>query len=203
MASALNDGRALQRLLDELGRLPSIGPKTAQRIAFHLLSTEKEEARRLAQAIIDVTDQVHFCPVCFNYATGDTCSICADETRDRSTICVVENPRDVSTMERMRDYNGLYHVLHGVYSPLNNVGLDEIKIKELIQRLRENPETKEVIIATNPNVEGEATATYLSRTIRALGIRVSRFAIGLPVGSEVEYADEITLARAIEGRSEL
>ena len=183
MASALNDGRALQRLLDELGRLPSIGPKTAQRIAFHLLSTEKEEAHRLAQAIIDVTDQVHFCPVCFNYATGDTCSICADETRDRSTICVVSEPRDVTAIERAGVYRGLYHVLGGVISPMDKIGPEQLHVR--------------------PNVEGEATATYLSRTIRALGIRVSRFAIGLPVGSEVEYADEITLARAIEGRSEL
>ena len=202
MASALNDGRALQRLLDELGRLPSIGPKTAQRIAFHLLSTEKEEARRLAQAIIDVTDQVHFCPVCFNYATGDTCSICADETRDHSTICVVSEPRDVTAIERAGVYRGLYHVLGGVISPMDKIGPEQLHVRELLARLASD-EVQEVIIATNPNVEGEATATYLSRTIRALGIRVSRFAIGLPVGSEVEYADEITLARAIEGRSEL
>ncbi len=197
-----NDGRALQRLLDELGRLPSIGPKTAQRIAFHLLSTEKEEARRLAHAIIDVTDQVHFCPVCFNYATGDTCSICADSTRDRSAICVVSEPRDVTAIERAGVYRGLYHVLGGVISPMDKIGPDQLHVRELLSRLAAD-EVEEVIIATNPNVEGEATATYLSRTIRALGIRVSRFAIGLPVGSEVEYADEITLARAIEGRSEL
>lgn len=197
-----NDGRALQRLLDELGRLPSIGPKTAQRIAFYLLSTEKEEARRLAHAIIDVTDQVHFCPVCFNYATGDTCSICADSTRDRSAICVVSEPRDVTAIERAGVYRGLYHVLGGVISPMDKIGPDQLHVRELLSRLAAD-EVEEVIIATNPNVEGEATATYLSRTIRALGIRVSRFAIGLPVGSEVEYADEITLARAIEGRSEL
>lgn len=197
-----NDGRALQRLLDELGRLPSIGPKTAQRIAFHLLSAEKEEARRLARAIIDVTEQVHFCPVCFNYATGDTCSICADATRDQSTICVVSEPRDVTAIERAGVYRGLYHVLGGVISPMDKIGPDQLHVRELLSRLASD-EVEEVIIATNPNVEGEATATYLSRTIRALGIRVSRFAIGLPVGSEVEYADEITLARAIEGRSEL
>ncbi|RVU96693.1 recombination protein RecR [Coriobacteriales bacterium OH1046] len=202
MSGSGNDGRALQRLLDELGRLPSIGPKTAQRIAFHLLSTEKEEARRLARAIIDVTDQVHFCPVCFNYATGDTCSICADDMRDRSTICVVSEPRDVTAIERAGVYRGLYHVLGGVISPMDKIGPDQLHVRELLSRLASD-EVEEIIIATNPNVEGEATATYLSRTIRALGIRVSRFAIGLPVGSEVEYADEITLARAIEGRSEL
>jgi len=201
VGGAGGDNRALQRLLDELGRLPSIGPKTAQRIAFHLLSTEKEEARRLAQAIADVTDQVHFCPVCFNYATGDTCSICADATRDRSTICVVAEPRDVTAIERADTYHGLYHVLGGIISPMDKIGPEQLHIRELLTRLSSD-EVEEVIIATNPNVEGEATATYLARTIRPLGIRTSRFAIGLPVGSEVEYADEITLARAIEGRSE-
>ena len=202
MGAAPGDNRALQRLLDELGRLPSVGPKTAQRIAFHLLSTEKAEALRLAQAIIDVTEQVHFCPVCFNYATGDTCPICADSTRDRSTICVVAEPRDVTAIERAGVYRGLYHVLGGVISPMDKIGPEQLHVRELLARLASD-EVEEVIIATNPNVEGEATATYLARTIRSLGIRTSRFAIGLPVGSEVEYADEVTLARAIEGRSEL
>ena len=202
MASALNDGRALQRLLDELGRLPSIGPKTAQRIAFHLLSTEKEEARRLAQAIIDVTDQVHFCPVCFNYATGDTCSICADETRDRSTICVVSEPRDVTAIERAGVYRGLYHVLGGVISPMDKIGPEQLHVRELLARLASD-EVQEVIIATNPNVEGEATATYLSRMLKPMGVTVTRFAVGMSVGGEVELADELSLGRAIEDRREM
>ena len=197
-----HDGRALQRLLDELGRLPGIGPKSAQRIAYHLLSADDEEARRLAAALVDVKEQVHFCPVCFSYATGETCDICADHGRDRSAICVVQEPRDVTAIERTATYHGRYHVLGGVISPMDKIGPDQLHVRELLSRLASD-EVEEVIIATNPNVEGEATATYLARTIRTLGIRTSRFAIGLPVGSEVEYADEITLARAIEGRSEL
>ena len=199
---ATGDSRALQRLLDELGRLPSIGPKTAQRIAFHLLSTEKEEARRLAQAIIDVTEQVHFCPVCFNYATGDTCSICADETRDRSTICVVAEPRDVTAIERAGVYKGLYHVLGGVISPMDKIGPEQLHVRELLGRLASG-EVQEVILATNPDVEGETTATYLSRIMRPLGVTTTRLASGLPVGGDLEYADEVTLGRAIEARREL
>ena len=161
MASTLNDGRALQRLLDELGRLPSIGPKTAQRIAFHLLSTEKEEARRLAQAIIDVTDQVHFCPVCFNYATGDTCSICADETRDRSTICVVSEPRDVTAIERAGVYRGLYHVLGGRLSPLDGENGENLSTEALLLRTAAGSGVREVILAAvNDAIESaEASAS--------------------------------------------
>ena len=160
MASALNDGRALQRLLDELGRLPSIGPKTAQRIAFHLLSTEKEEARRLAQAIIDVTDQVHFCPVCFNYATGDTCSICADETRDRSTICVVSEPRDVTAIERAGVYRGLYHVLGGVLSPLDGISPDQIAMLTQPSSRTDTP------VADTPPFPHSPTRTHFAHFVK-------------------------------------
>ena len=197
-----NDGRALQRLLDELGRLPGIGPKSAQRIAYHLLEADAEEARRLAQAILDVKRQVHFCPVCFSYATRETCDVCADATRDRSTICVVSEPRDVTAIERTGSYHGLYHVLGGVISPMDKVGPDQLHVRELLARLA-SEEVGEVILATNPDVEGETTATYLSRQIKPLGLRVTRLASGLPVGGDLEYADEITLGRAIEARREV
>lgn len=194
--------RALQRLLDELGRLPGIGPKSAQRIAYYLLSADDEEARRLARAIVDVKDLVHFCPVCFNYATGDTCEVCSDPTRDRSTICVVAEPRDVAAVERTGVYHGLYHVLGGVISPMDHVGPDQLHVRELLARLGDD-KVQEVILATNPNVEGETTAAYLARAIRPLGVRVTRLANGLPVGGEVEFADELTLGRAIEARQEV
>ncbi|MEE1045660.1 MAG: recombination mediator RecR [Olegusella sp.] len=194
-----NDGRALQRLLDELGRLPGIGPKSAQRIAYYLLEADDEQARRLAHAILDLKQQVHFCPVCFNYATRDTCDICSDGSRDRSTICVVSEPRDVQAIERTGAYHGLYHVLGGVISPMDKIGPDQLHVRELISRLRDG-DVKEVILATNPNVEGETTATYLARTIAPLGVATSRLASGLPVGGDLEYADEVTLGRAIEAR---
>ncbi len=197
-----HDGRALQRLLDELGRLPGIGPKSAQRIAYHLLSADDEEARRLAAAIVDVKEQVHFCPVCFSYATGETCDICADHGRDRSAICVVQEPRDVTAIERTATYHGLYHVLGGVISPMDKIGPDQLHVRELLSRLTSD-EVQEVILATNPNVEGETTATYLARTIAPLGVRVTRLASGLPVGGDLEYADEVTLGRAIEARREV
>ena len=193
------DGRALQRLLDELGRLPGIGPKSAQRIAYHILSADAEEARRLAQALLDVKEQVHFCPVCFSYATGELCDVCDDPTRDRTTVCVVSEPRDVTAIERTGAYHGLYHVLGGVISPMDEVGPDDLHVRELLARLADRT-VGEVILATNPDVEGETTATYLSRTIRPLGVEVSRLASGLPVGGELEYADEVTLGRAIEAR---
>lgn len=193
------DGRALQRLLDELGRLPGIGPKSAQRIAYHILSADAEEARRLAQALLDVKEQVHFCPVCFSYATGELCDVCDDPTRDRTTVCVVSEPRDVTAIERTGAYHGLYHVLGGVISPMDEVGPDDLHVRELLARLADGT-VGEVILATNPDVEGETTATYLSRTIRPLGVEVSRLASGLPVGGELEYADEVTLGRAIEAR---
>lgn len=200
--SGSNDGRALQRLLDELGRLPGIGPKSAQRIAYHILESDSEHARRLAMAILDVKKQVHFCPICFSYATRDTCDVCADHTRDRTTICVVSEPRDVSAVERTGSHRGLYHVLGGVISPMDKIGPDQLHIKELLTRLASG-EVEEVILATNTDVEGEATATYLSRIIKPLGVRVTRFAVGMSVGGEVELADELSLGRAIEDRREL
>ena len=199
---AFNDGRALQRLLDELGRLPGIGPKSAQRIAYYLLEADTEEARRLSNAIMEVKQQVHFCPVCFSYATRDTCDVCADSTRDRSEVCVVSEPRDVQAIERTGMYHGLYHVLGGVISPMDKIGPDQLHVRELLQRLASG-ELQEVILATNPDVEGETTATYLARTIRPLGVKVTRLASGLPVGGDLEYADEVTLGRAIEARREL
>lgn len=198
-ASTTSDGRALQRLLDELGRLPGIGPKSAQRIAYHLLEADAEEARRLANAIIDVKRQVHFCPICFNYATRDTCDICADSHRDQTAICVVSEPRDVAAIEKTGAYHGLYHVLGGVISPMDKIGPEQLHVRELMARLASG-EIEEVILATNPDVEGETTATYLARSLQPLGVTVSRLASGLPVGGDLEYADEVTLGRAIEAR---
>ena len=189
----------LQRLLDELGRLPGIGPKSAQRIAYYLLEADAEEASRLAHAILDLKSQVHFCPICFNYATDDRCEICADSSRDRSAICVVSEPRDISAIERTGAYHGLYHVLGGVISPMDKIGPNQLHVRELLARLSDG-EVTEVILATNPNVEGETTATYLARIISQLGITTSRLASGLPVGGDLEYADEVTLGRAIEAR---
>ena len=194
-----NDGRALQRLLDELGRLPGIGPKSAQRIAYYLLEADTEQARRLSDAIIDVKRQVHFCPICFSYATRDTCDICADSQRDRTSVCVVSEPRDVAAIEKTGAYHGLYHVLGGVISPMDKIGPEQLHVRELMQRLASG-EVQEVILATNPDVEGETTATYLARIINPLGVTVSRLASGLPVGGDLEYADEVTLGRAIEAR---
>ena len=202
MDATINDGRALQRLLDELGRLPGIGPKSAQRIAYHLLEADADQARRLADAILEVKQQVHFCPVCFSYATRDTCDVCADGSRDRTKVCVVSEPRDVSAIERTGSYRGLYHVLGGVISPMDKIGPEQLHVRELLARLADG-EIDEVILATNPDVEGETTATYLARVIRPLGVRVSRLASGLPVGGDLEYADEVTLGRAIEDRREL
>ena len=202
MDTTINDGRALQRLLDELGRLPGIGPKSAQRIAYYLLEADADQARRLAQAILEVKQQVHFCPVCFSYATRDTCDVCADASRDRTSVCVVSEPRDVAAIERTGSYHGLYHVLGGVISPMDKIGPEQLRVRELLARLASG-EVSEVILATNPDVEGETTATYLARTIRPLGVRVSRLASGLPVGGDLEYADEVTLGRAIEERREV
>ena len=192
----------LQVLLDELGKLPGIGPKSAQRIAFYLLEADPEESRRLADAIVSVREQVHFCSRCFNYATEDECSICQDPARDRSRICVVAEPRDVTAIERTGSYDGLYHVLHGVISPMDKVGPEQLRVRELLARLADES-VQEVIIATSSNVEGEATASYLARTIKPLGVTVTRLASGLPVGGDLEYADELTLGRAIEERREV
>ncbi|WP_026486418.1 recombination mediator RecR [Caldanaerobius polysaccharolyticus] len=191
----------IARLIEELGKLPGVGPKTAQRLAFYLINSPKEYAESLARAIVEAKDKIKYCSVCMNITDKDVCNICSDTERDKSTICVVEDPRDVVAMEKTKNYKGLYHVLHGVISPMDGIGPDQLKIKELLGRCNEG--VKEVIIATNPDVEGEATAMYISRLIRPLGIKVTRIAHGIPVGGDLEYADEVTLVRALEGRREM
>ncbi|MBR4309160.1 MAG: recombination protein RecR [Oscillospiraceae bacterium] len=193
---------ALERLTEQFARLPGIGGKTAQRLAFHILSLPQEQAEDFATAIIDAKKSVHLCPVCQNLTDRDICPICDDETRDHGVICVVAEPKDVIAMERAREYRGLYHVLHGVISPLNHVGPDDIRIRELLIRLSKN-EVQEVIMATNPDTEGEATAMYLSRLLRPMELRVTRLAHGIPVGSQLEFADEVTLLRALQGRRDI
>lgn len=185
------------RLIEELARLPGIGPKTAQRLTFHLLRVPAENARALAEAIVNMKEAVIFCSACLNITDRDPCTICRSETRDRSTICVVEEPLDVLAIERTREYKGLYHVLHGTIDPVGGIGPDDLKIRELLRRL---DGVSEVILATNPNVEGEATSMYVAKLVTALGVKVSRLARGLPIGGDLEYADEVTLARALEGR---
>jgi recombination protein RecR len=189
----------VQELIDELGRLPGVGPKSAQRIAFYLLQTEDDQAKRLAQVLNEVKDRVKFCEICGNVTEEPQCNICRDARRNRSTICVVEESKDVQAIERTREFRGLYHVLGGAISPIEGIGPDQLRIKELMSRLS-NTEITEVIIATDPNLEGEATATYLTRMLSPLGITISRLASGLPVGGDLEYADEVTLGRAFEGR---
>ena len=189
----------IQDLIDELGRLPGVGPKSAQRIAFHILATDKADVERLAQALRTVAEQVKFCAICFNISEEETCRVCRDPRRDRTTICVVEEPKDVGAIERTREFRGLYHVLGGAISPIAGIGPDDLRIAQLMQRLADGT-VQEVILATNPNLEGEATATYLSRLLHTLEIRVTRLASGLPVGGDLEYADEVTLGRAFEGR---
>lgn len=193
---------AIQRLLDELERLPGIGPRSAQRIAYWILNADKETALRLADAIVDVKETVHFCSRCFNYAEGDECDICTSPTRDRTKICVVSEPRDIPPIERTGVYSGLYHVLGGALSPMDGVGPDDLHIAELMARLSAE-DVDEVVLATNSDVEGETTAAYLARLIKPLGIEVTRPASGLPVGGELELADEATLGRAIETRRQL
>lgn len=192
----------IQDLIDELGRLPGIGPKSAQRIAFHILTADKADVERLADSLRHVTEKVRFCEVCFNIAEETVCRICRDPRRDRSVICVVEEPKDVMAVERTREFRGLYHVLGGAISPIDNVGPENLRIRELLLRLQGDTVT-EVILATDPNLEGEATATYLSRLLAPLGLTVSRLASGLPVGGDLEYADEVTLGRAFAGRRTL
>lgn len=189
----------IQELIDELGRLPGVGPKSAQRIAFYLLQTDEDQAKRLAEVLSEVRDRVKFCEQCGNVAEGELCNICKDPRRSKSSICVVEESKDVQAIERTREFKGLYHVLGGAISPIEGIGPDNLRIKELVGRLSD-PEIKEVIIATDPNLEGEATATYLTRMLSPMGITISRLASGLPVGGDLEYADEITLGRAFEGR---
>jgi recombination protein RecR len=194
----------LQRLIDEFSRLPGIGPKSAQRVAFHLLKSSDDEANRLSDAIAEVKAKVRLCVMCFNVSDQEICEFCTDPRRDRSMICVVQEPPDIVAIERTREYDGLYHVLHGAISPIEGIGPEDLKITELLRRLSDavddRPVVSEVILATNPNVEGEATSMYLARLLASAGVRVTRLASGLPVGGDLEYADEVTLGRALEGR---
>jgi recombination protein RecR len=194
--------RPMAQLIEELHKLPGIGPKNAQRLAYFLLHAPEEQARALAEAIIAVKEKIIFCSVCQNITEVDPCAVCQDEQRDRSKICIVEKPLDILPLERTRGYNGLYHVLHGAISPMEGVGPEDLRIRELLARLQDNS-VQETILATNPNLEGEATAMYLQRLIAPLGIKVTRLARGLPFGSSLEYADEVTLTRALEGRQEI
>ena len=193
---------AVQNLIDELGKLPGVGPKSAQRIAFHLVKLSEKDALRLAHAISEAKEKVRFCETCFNMSDDQFCEICADQRRDRSLICVVEEPRDIVAVEKTHEYRGYYHVLQGAINPIDGIGPDQLRIRELLQRLQEGA-VEEVILCTNPNIEGEATAMYLAKLIEPLEIPVTRIASGLPVGGDLEYADELTLGRAIEGRREM
>ena len=192
----------VQELIDELGRLPGVGPKSAQRIAFHLLKLSKDDALRLATAITEVKDRVSFCERCFNVSEGAECELCADPRRDPTVLCVVEEPRDIVAVEKTHEFRGRYHVLQGAISPIEGIGPDQLKVRELLARIEPEGVT-EVILCTNPNIEGEATAMYLARLLKPLGLTVTRIASGLPVGGDLEYADELTLGRALEGRREV
>lgn len=192
----------VQALIDELGRLPGIGPKSAQRIAFHLLKLPTEDAERLSRAISEAKAKVRFCRICFNVADDELCPICADERRDPAVICVVEESRDIVAIEKTGEFRGRYHVLLGAINPLEGIGPEHLKVRELLERLRTD-EVEEIIVCTNPNTEGEVTAMYLARMLKPLGVRVTRIASGLPVGGDLEYADELTLGRALEARREL
>lgn len=192
----------VQELIDELGRLPGIGPKSAQRIAFHILEADPEDMQRLVDAVVHVKERVKFCSICGNISEQETCSICRDPRRDPTAICVVEESKDVVAIERTRSFRGRYHVLGGAINPIAGIGPDQLRIRELLNRLSDG-QVQEIIIATDPNLEGEATATYLARMLKTIGITVSRLASGLPVGGDLEYADEITLGRAFEGRRNL
>lgn len=192
---------SLSKLVEQFSRLPGIGRKSAQRLAFYVLSQPEQYARDFSAALLEASRSIKRCSVCQNLSDNEKCTICANEVRDRSIICVVADPRDVIAFERMREYNGLYHVLHGLISPMDGIGPDQLTIKELLVRL--NDEVREVVMATNPTVEGEATAMYLSRLIKPMGIKVSRLAYGIPVGGNLEFADDVTLCRALEGRNEM
>jgi recombination protein RecR len=192
----------VQDLIDELGRLPGVGPKSAQRIAFHLLKVSKEDANRLARSIIEAKERVRFCALCFNISEGEQCGICADPRREATVVCVVEEPRDLVAVEKTGEFKGRYHVLQGAISPIEGVGPEQLRIRELLERIGSEG-IEEVILCTNPNLEGEATALYLGRLLKPLGLRVTRIASGLPVGGDLEYADELTLGRALEGRREV
>ena len=194
---------AFARLIAELEKLPGIGPKTAQRLAYHLLFRPQEEVRALAEAMVQARASVRYCSICANLTDRDPCVICRDPGRDPRVICVVEQPRDVVAMERAREFRGRYHVLHGVISPMDGIGPEQLRVRELLARLRQDPPVEEVILATNPTVEGEATALYLARLIKPLGVRVTRIARGVPEGGDLEYVDEVTLAKALQGRQAL
>ena len=193
------DVAALEKLIEQFQKIPSIGRKTAQRMAFHVLDLTDEQAQEFADAIIDAHTKIHHCSLCHNLTENELCPICESANRDHTTVCVVEEPRDVLAMERMREFSGVYHVLHGVISPMNGIGPEDITIKELLSRMGDG-KIQEVIMATNPTVEGEATAMYISRLLKPMGVSVSRLAYGVPVGADLEYADEVTLTRALEGR---
>ncbi len=192
----------LEELIDAFASLPSIGRKSAQRLAFHILSLSDEDALKFTDSIVKARSSIHRCPVCCNLTDKEICNICSSPSRDKSTVCVVENPKDVNAIEKTHEYNGLYHVLHGAISPMNDIGIEDICAKELILRLQDDT-VKEIIMATNTTVEGEATAMYLSRLIKPIGVKVTRLAYGVPVGADLEFADEVTLVRAIEGRKDI
>ncbi len=192
----------MSRLIDELKRLPGVGPKSAQRIAFHLLGVSRDEAQQLADAVTDMRERIRLCLQCNNIAEGELCPICSDPNRDRTTVCVLEQPNNIMIVERTRQYNGLYHVLHGVISPLRNVAPEDLKVKNLLERLKED-EIEEIILATSPTTEGQATATYLARLLKPLGVTVSRIGMGIPVGSELEFIDEATMVESIENRRKI
>lgn len=195
-------GNPVSRLIEELSKLPGIGGKSAQRIAFHILNMPDERVQYLSDTILDARKNIKYCSVCLNLTDSDLCYICANENRDRKTVMVVEDPRDMAAYEKTKEYKGLYHVLHGAISPLNGIGPGELKIKELLARIQ-NDEPDEIILATNPNVEGEATAMYINRLLKPIGVKITRIAHGVPVGGDLEYVDEVTLSRALEGRREM
>ena len=195
--------KPLNKLINELSKLPGIGGKTAQRLAFHILALEESEATSLANSIVNAKRSLHYCSVCGNLTDTDPCEICSDESRNRTKVCVVETPQDVIAMERIREFKGMYHVLHGAISPVEGIGPNEINLKSLITRLQQHDEIDEIIVATNPNIEGEATAMYIARLLKPSGIKVTRIAHGIPVGGDLEYADEVTLLKAMEGRREI
>ena len=195
--------KPLNKLINELSKLPGIGGKTAQRLAFHILALEESEATALANSIVNAKRSLHYCSVCGNLTDTDPCEICSDELRNRTKVCVVETPQDVIAMERIREFKGMYHVLHGAISPVEGIGPNDINLKSLITRLQQHDEIDEIIVATNPNIEGEATAMYIARLLKPSGIKVARIAHGIPVGGDLEYADEVTLLKAMEGRREI
>lgn len=197
-----NYSEPIDRLINEFSKLPGIGRKTAQRLAFYVINMDKEDVLGLSKALVDVKNQINYCKICCNISDSEICSICSNTHRDQSIICVVEDPRDVAAMERTKDYNGRYHVLNGVISPVDGIGPESLNIKELISRLGDSV-VKEIIMATNPTIEGEATAMYISRLIKPMGVKVTRIAHGLPVGGDLEYADDVTISRALEGRREI